>query len=129
MDRRKDTWYTLLVGSLLAAVTQAAFWPVIHCAFLNYDGPDVQVRNGPRAVELAERACQLTEWKTAFFLGTLAAAYAEAGQFADAAATAERARNRAQPDKLEAVAKRNGELLELHRAGKPSHENVAALKR
>ena len=92
MDRRKDTWYTLLVGSLLAAVTQAAFWPVIHCAFLNYDGPDVQVRNGPRAVELAERACQLTEWKTAFFLGTLAAAYAEAGQFADAAATAERAR-------------------------------------
>jgi Tfp pilus assembly protein PilF len=83
---------------------------------------DAEIRNGPRAVELAERACQLTEWKAAFLMGTLAAAYAEAGRFADAVAMAEKARDKARADKLEAVAKRNGELLELYRNGKPFRE-------
>jgi tetratricopeptide (TPR) repeat protein len=99
-----------------------------NLAWLLATDPDAQIRNGPRAVELAERACQLTEWKVPFFMGTLAAAYAEAGRFADAVAMAERARDRAQADKLDEVAKRNGALLELYRAGKPYHEKVEALK-
>ena len=36
-DRIKDTWRTLLVCSLLAAVTLAAFWPARHFEFLNWD--------------------------------------------------------------------------------------------
>src|SRR5205814_4193515 len=42
------------------------------------------VRNGKRAVQHATRACELTAWKNSVFLDTLAAAYAEAGDFARA---------------------------------------------
>jgi tetratricopeptide (TPR) repeat protein len=39
------------------------------------------VRNGKRALELAERACELTDYKVSYILSTLAAAYAETGDF------------------------------------------------
>jgi Flp pilus assembly protein TadD len=41
----------------------------------------VTLRNGEEAVSLATRACELTEFKKANLLDTLAAAYAEAGDF------------------------------------------------
>jgi Flp pilus assembly protein TadD len=93
-----------------------------NLAWLLATDADAQIRNGPRAVELAERACQLTDWKAAFLMGTLAAAYAEAGRFPDAVAIAERARDRARADKQEDVAKTNEKLLELYRSGKPFRE-------
>lgn len=83
---------------------------------------NAQQRNGARAVEFAERACKATEWKQPVFMGTLAAAYAEAGRFDDAAKMAARARDMAQAKGLEAVAKRNEELMELYRQGKPYRE-------
>src|SRR5262249_42605451 len=43
-----------------------------------------KLRNGRRAVEMASRACELTRWKDGNCLDTLAAACAEAGQFAEA---------------------------------------------
>ena len=43
--------------------------------------PEAKYRDGAKAVELATRACELTKWKDSRFLGTLAAAYAEAGDF------------------------------------------------
>lgn len=43
--------------------------------------PDDEVRDGKRAVELATKACELTEFQAAHILSTLAAAYAEAGDF------------------------------------------------
>ena len=49
---------------------------------------DPQVRNGPRAVDLALHATRLTKGQDVVSLDTLAAAYAEVGRFADAAATA-----------------------------------------
>jgi hypothetical protein len=39
------------------------------------------IRDGSRAVELARRACELSKWQDPRMLGTLAAAYAETGQF------------------------------------------------
>jgi tetratricopeptide (TPR) repeat protein len=42
---------------------------------------DAKVRDGPRAVQLATKACELTDWKNSNPLDTLAAAYAEAGQY------------------------------------------------
>ncbi len=42
---------------------------------------DDDVRDGPLAVELAKRACSLTDWKDHWIIDTLAAGYAEAGQF------------------------------------------------
>lgn len=43
--------------------------------------PDAAYRNGAEAVKHARSACELTEWKDAAELDTLAAAYAEAGDF------------------------------------------------
>jgi tetratricopeptide (TPR) repeat protein len=53
--------------------------------------PDGSVRNGSRAVELAEQAARLTGGRSPDVLKALAAAYAEAGRFADAIAAARQA--------------------------------------
>jgi hypothetical protein len=52
-------------------------------AWVRAAGPD-GVRDGKEAVELATRACELSRWMTPDFIDTLAAAYAEAGDFARA---------------------------------------------
>ena len=52
---------------------------------------DDKLRNGAEAVSLAGRACELTSHQQPVFIGTLAAAYAEAGQFAQAEAAAQQA--------------------------------------
>jgi tetratricopeptide (TPR) repeat protein len=41
--------------------------------------PDDKVRDGKRAIELATKACELTEYKRPHIISTLAAAFAEAG--------------------------------------------------
>jgi tetratricopeptide (TPR) repeat protein len=43
--------------------------------------PDAKFRDGKRAVASATKACELADWKNGHNLGTLAAAYAEAGDF------------------------------------------------
>ena len=53
--------------------------------------PDTSVRNGAEAVALAERAERLPGGEKPEILDTLAAAYAEAGRFSEAAETARRA--------------------------------------
>ena len=46
--------------------------------------PKDNLRQGKRAVELAERACKLADWKDVASLGSLAAAYAECGEYKEA---------------------------------------------
>jgi hypothetical protein len=43
--------------------------------------PDEKCRDGKKAVESALRACELTNWEVAGIIDTIAAAYAEAGDF------------------------------------------------
>jgi Flp pilus assembly protein TadD len=62
-----------------------------NLAWLLATHADASRRNGAEAVLLAERACQLAQWQHPYFVGTLAAAYAEAGRFDDAVATADKA--------------------------------------
>jgi tetratricopeptide (TPR) repeat protein len=83
---------------------------------------DAGLRDGAGAVRLAERACELTHYDEPLDIGTLAAAYAEAGRFPEAVTTAEKAEQLATSAGLAAVAAKNRQLLELYRAGKPYHE-------
>jgi tetratricopeptide (TPR) repeat protein len=43
-----------------------------------------RIRDGKKAVAYAAEACELTSWKSGYFLATLAAAYAEIGNFEEA---------------------------------------------
>ena len=83
---------------------------------------DPSLRNGEEAVRLGERACALTDYRKPYCIGTLAAAYAEAGQYQDAVKMAEKARALALDSGEKDLAERTQELLELYRAGRPYHE-------
>ena len=93
-----------------------------NLAWLLATCPEASVRNGAEAVQLAERACQITEYRRTIFVGTLGAAYAEAGRFPDAVATAQKACELATIFKEEPLLAKNRELLEHYRAGQPYHE-------
>jgi len=80
-------------------------------------------RNGATAVKLAEHACAITKYHEPVLLGTLAAAYAEAGQFPDAVSTATQARDMALSKNLKDIAERNEQLLSWYRANRAFHEN------
>ena len=81
--------------------------------------PNSKIRDGKRASHLAMRACELTQYSKPVFLGTLAAAQAEAGDFQSAINSAEKAINLATTLELEATATKNKQLLELYRNSKP----------
>jgi tetratricopeptide (TPR) repeat protein len=80
--------------------------------------PNAAFRNGAEAVRLAKQACELTRYGTPLFIGTLAAAQAEAGDFAAAIATGQRAAAAADGLRLQQLAAKNRELVELYRQGK-----------
>ena len=58
--------------------------PFNDYAWLLATAPQDGVRNGTRAVEIADQACKLTDYKNPAYLDTLAAAFAEKGDFANA---------------------------------------------
>lgn len=89
-----------------------------NLAWLLATHPDPAIRNGPEAVRLAEKACELTQYERTVMMGTLAAAYAEVGRFEDAAATAERALRNALRSNEKDLAVRNRELLQRYRSGR-----------
>ena len=102
----------------LPALRQAA-WVLATC-------PDSSIRNGSEALALAVRAVQFSGARDAVILDTLAAAYAEAGRFADAAATARRAlalaTQRNQQVQAEALKRR----IALYQANTPFRETYAS---
>jgi tetratricopeptide (TPR) repeat protein len=89
--------------------------------------PNRSLRNGPEAVELAERAVELSSGRQPAILDTLAAAYAAAGRFDKATETAIEAHQRAgaagQLLQAEAIQMR----LELYRGCKPYREPASVL--
>jgi len=96
-----------------------------NLAWLLATDADSQVRNGADAVQYGKRACALTQYKDTALIGTLAAAYAEAGQFDDAIRTAEMAISSASAAGETNLLEKNRRLLELYRAGHPYHETKA----
>ena len=77
------------------------------------------LRDGAQAVKFGERACELTHYRETIMVGTLAAAYAEAGRFDEAIATAQKACTLASESGKPELLQRNQELLELYRKHQP----------
>ncbi|QEL14354.1 tetratricopeptide repeat protein [Limnoglobus roseus] len=95
-------------------------------AWLRCTCPEAKFRNGKEAVELATKACELTEWANAGYLDTLAAAYAEQGDFEKAM----KWQREAMQDK-ELMKREDGEItarLELYKQKKPYRQPVAEKK-
>ena len=65
----------------IVAADSEDYTSINNLAWILCTSPEDSIRNGRRAVELAEQAGKLTDYKRAFVLSTLAAAYAEAGDF------------------------------------------------
>ncbi len=93
-----------------------------NLAMLLATSPDASLRNGPRAVELAQHANQLTGGRNPIILGTLASAYAEAGRFAEAAATARTALGLASRRPNSQLAQALQMQLERYESGQPLRE-------
>jgi tetratricopeptide (TPR) repeat protein len=89
--------------------------------------PNASIRNGQRAVQLAEQACQRTQYQIPQLLDTLAAAYAESGQFLKAIQTAQTAAETAHDQQQEALANQITIRLELYKTNKPYRASLEQL--
>lgn len=83
--------------------------------------PDPAKRDGALAVKFAETACEQTHYKNILMVGTLAAAYAEAGRFYDAIATAQKACELSAQSNDRKLYEENHELLDLYLKHQPYH--------
>jgi protein O-mannosyl-transferase len=97
-----------------------------NLAWLLATSPEPSLRNGPRALHLARDAARLSDYNETYILDTLAAAFAETGQFAEAIKVAEQATQLATAQTNTALADSVRLRLEGYRAGKPFHEGVSA---
>lgn len=93
-----------------------------NLAWILAANPNATVRDGIEAVQLAEHAFQLTGHKEVELLDVLAAAYAEAGRFPEAVATAEAAATLAKSGNQSAAAREIESRLALYRACQPYRE-------
>jgi tetratricopeptide (TPR) repeat protein len=84
--------------------------------------PDSKARDGAEAVRLAERACALTERRIPALLDTLAAAYAETGEFPRAISVAEEALKSAQATGDNDAVKLSENILSWLRENRPYRE-------
>lgn len=84
--------------------------------------PDAAFRNGPEAIQDSTKACEITKWRDGDLIDTLAAAYAETGDFAQAMKYQRQAlassRPHAAPNSLTEMQRH----LRLYQARKPVRE-------
>jgi len=90
-------------------------WAYDARAMLLASCQDPRLRNGGEAVRSAQTACELDGWKESPQLETLAAAYAESGDFALAVRWQTRAMEMMPPEAKSDSASR----VQLYRAGQP----------
>ncbi len=86
---------------------------------------DDKVRDGPQAIVLANKACELTKFKEAYILSTLAAGYAESGKFKTAIEWSQKAVALGQDSMKDALKKE----LKSYEAGKPWREGPKTQKK
>lgn len=99
------------LDSQFAAPNNEIAWIRATCA-------DPRFRAGKEAIEFATKACEQTGWKSYNELDTLAAAYAEAGEYTSAVIWGQTALDKAPDNQRQSCSER----LELYRANKPYHQ-------
>jgi hypothetical protein len=93
-----------------------------NLAWLLASSPNAGIRNGPEAVELALRACALTQTNDAIKIETLADACAEARNFEAAAAWAQKAHDVAVAHQQNDLAEQTLELKKLFQSRRAYYE-------
>jgi tetratricopeptide (TPR) repeat protein len=93
-----------------------------NLAWIFASSSDANIRNGPKAVELAEKASRLTHDTNAVVLRTLAAAYATNNSFDKALETSRRALQSAEEHRNSELAERIRREMSLYEVGQPYHE-------
>lgn len=102
-----------------------------NLAWVLCTSPNDELRDPKRAIELAKKACELTEYKAAHILSTLAAAYADSGDMKSALEWSQKAVETAEADK-EGDPETLGHLkeeLESYKQGKPWRELMLPSKK
>ena len=90
-----------------------------NAAWIMATSPDADIRNGAKALELAQSANELTGYRNPVIVATLAAAQASAGDFPAARKTAEQALDMAAESGNGALASDIRGQLEFYRSEKP----------
>jgi tetratricopeptide (TPR) repeat protein len=93
-----------------------------NLAWLLSTAPDASLRNGAKAIALAENASRLSANGNPLILQTLAAAYAEKGSYALAAVTARHALELAVTQKNDALAATLQKEIKLYEANTPERD-------
>jgi Flp pilus assembly protein TadD len=96
--------------------------PLDKLAWLMATTEDARFRDGTGAVQLAERAAELSRHPVPGYLDTLAAAYAEAGRFKEAVAAGQKALQLAASVGVKELHSQIENRLQLYLDGKPYHE-------
>ena len=100
----------------------ANFWHPLTWLLAVYK--DAEFHNSEKAVQLAERACELTNHNEPGMLDTLAVAYAAAGRFNEAVTTAEKALELAEPLQQKQLTEEIQNHLDNYRAGRSYIEEL-----
>ena len=105
-------------------------WPGVlnNLAWIFATDKDPRYRDGAKALQLAKKACELTDYKQADFLDTLAAAYAEAKRFDQAVFTAQKAKQIALASGQGEMAKAIEKRMQVFKTGKRWYEASADLE-
>jgi len=93
-----------------------------NLAWLLATSPDASIRDGNRAIELAKEAVRLSRGKDPNYLRTLAAAFAEAGHFAEATETARQSLQEAEGRSNSTLANALQDEIALYDLGLPYHK-------
>ncbi len=132
LRNRGDTW--LAIGKLSEAISdyesalkldEKDSGVLNNLAWLLSTAPDDKLRDGKRAIELAKEACRVTEFKQAHILSTLAASYAESGDFENAVVWSKKAVEQAgQTDDNQGIGEQLQKELASYEAKKPWREQL-----
>jgi Flp pilus assembly protein TadD len=103
-----------------AALRLQPSWPAAlnDLAWVLATDPKPEHRKGAEAIELAQKACELTQYKEPRYLGTLDACYAEAGRFDEAIAAARKTEQLALDAGQKEIAEAARDRLKLYGSGR-----------